>query len=482
MKTTSFSHDFAVISCRFHLATSIVFLTLALSACTGVQQLMPNDIATTELVTPATVAVVEAGGTAMPSPVETPTVTPLPTPTPQPTATPTPLPTATLTPRLVATATPLPTPTFTAANGMGGAEAKGCTPFVDCVPTPAPASVALENTENILLMGSDLRAGDRGWNNDTLMLVAIDREKNRVGVLSFPRDLWVYLPGWGYDRINRPDVVGEYLIKPKHPGGGFGLVRDAFQYNFGIRVDHVARLHRQGFVDIVDALGGVDVELDCEVWNLSTSAGHPGFRIGGETYYVLYLPSGKTHLDGETALKFVTYRLIGNDYDRARRQQEFLHAFRQQFVRPDTLTEFPKLWVSFKDYFKTDVGFIDLIGLAKLAASMDIQSIHARVIDADAVENLKLPNSNAFVSTSKGNSVFQIIEGLFEAPPITSQSKPAQGCFRPKWADAYLQTLPGAPAPAPASTAQPVTPEASPEASPTPQPSPTLEATAQPAS
>ncbi len=331
-------------------------------------------------------------------------------------------------------------------------------------------------------MGSDLRAGDRGWNNDTLMLVAIDRENNRVGVLSFPRDLWVYLPGWGYDRINRPDVIGEYLIKPKHPGGGFGLVRDAFQYNLGIRIDHIARLHRQGFVDIVDALGGVDVELDCDVWNLSTSAGHPGFRIGGETYYVLYLPLGKTHLDGETALKFVTYRLIGSDYDRARRQQQFLHAFWQQFVRPDTLTEFPKLWISFKDYFKTDLGFIDLVGLARLAAGMDIQSIHSKVIDGNAVEKVVLPNSGADVTTSKGNSVFQVIEGLFDAPPITGQSKPAQGCFRPEWADAYLKRLQGASAPAPASTVQPATPEASPEASPTPQPSPTPEATAQPAS
>ena len=466
------------------MRTSILFvlvlLTLVLTACTTLQPVPPNATATTELETPATETVVEENVTEVPSPTVAPTATPRPTATPQPTATATRRPTATSTPRPTATSTPPPTPTFTAVNESGGTKAKGCTPFVDCVPTPAPASVVLENTENILLMGSDLRAGDRGWNNDTLLLVAIDHENNRVGMLSFPRDLWVYLPGWGYDRINRPDVIGEYLIKPKHQEGGFGLVRDAFQYNFGIRVDHIARLHRQGFVDIVDALGGVDVELECDVWNLSTSSGHPGFRIGSETYYVLYLPSGKAHLDGETALEFVTYRLIGSDYDRARRQHQFLHAFRQQFVRPDTLTEFPKLWISFKQYFKTDLGIIDLLGLAKLAAGLDIQSIHSRVIDGTALEKVILPNSRADVTTSKGNSVFQIIEGLFDAPPITSQSKPVQGCFRPEWADAYLRRQTGDSAPTPASAEQPVTPEASSESSPTPPAPPAPEVTPEP--
>ncbi len=300
-----------------------------------------------------------------------------------------------------------------------------------------------------------------------MLLLAIDHENNRVGVLSFPRDYWLHIPGytseWGasYDRINQVDFIGERLIK--HPEGGFGLLKEVFMQDFGIRLDRYARLHRQGLVEIVDALGGVDVNLDCDLWELSPTEGKPGFVVAGEPFYVLHLPAGPNHLDGETALEFTTYRYNSTDWDRARRQQAFLMAVRQQFIRPDTLTQIPKLWLIFKDYFKTNLGLRDLIGLATLAANMDMQSIHAKVIDGSALQPVEL-KSKAAVSTSKGNSVHQVIEGLFDAPSITTQTKPSQGCFRPKWADVWMKKNPAAAAATPAAAAPAATTEAAPQA------------------
>ncbi len=411
------------------------------------------------------------------SPTDTPTLAP--TDTPTLTATATPSPTSTFTPSPTATETPRPTPTTLATPTPGpnpiysSLSPEGCTPFVTCIPTPAPPSITLEDTENILLLGSDLRPDDNTWRTDTMLLVAVDRANKRVGILSFPRDYWLYIPGYtsdfgaNYQRINQVDFIGERVVK--HPKGGFGLLQDVFQRDFGIRIDRFARLHRQGFIDIVDALGGVDVNLECEVWELSPTEGFPGgFNVGGAPFYVLHVPVGANHLDGETALKFVTYRYNSADWDRARRQQIFLANARQQFVNAGLLTQVPRLWGIFRNYFKTNLGLADLIRLGALARDLDMENVHARVIDYLALEPVPL-RSGAAVSTSKGNSVFQVIEGLFDAPPIESASQPAQGCLpRPRWGDDYLATL----RPAPAASSPTPLPTDTPAPAPTDTPAP----------
>ncbi len=435
---------------RLRLIFVLLLLAVLLSGC--------------NIATPVVVAPTQSPATDTPAAPATATATPPPTNTPAP---PTPTPSATLRARPTASLTPLPTPTFTAQNGEA-TPTDGCTPFVNCAPQPVPASKALEKTENILLLGSDLRPGDNSWRTDTLLLVAIDHENNRVGILSFPRDYWLYIPGYvsdygaRYQRINQVDFIGERVLK--HPEGGFGLLKEIMRDNFGIRIDRFARLHRQGFVDIVDTLGGIDINLDCELWELSPTDGKPGFKIGNEPFYVLYLPAGPNHLDGETALQFTTYRYNSADWDRARRQQQFLLAAREQFVRAGTLTQIPRLWGIFKDYFKTNLGLLDLIRLAGMAGDLDTQSVHARVIDYTLLDPVTL-RSGAAVVTAKGNSVLQAIEGLFDAPAITHQTKPSQGCLpRPKWGDAYLKKLKTTSADA--TPVAPTTPEPTPTAVP----------------
>lgn len=426
----------------------LVFLLLILlpAACNRTVPIVPET--TTPVASPTQIGTPAPTDTPAPSPTPTVTFTPTRAPTATPTDTPAPTPTA------FATPTPGPNPIYLTPSP------EGCTPFVNCIPTPAPPSIALEDTDNILLLGSDLRPGENAWRTDTMLLVAVDRTHKRVGILSFPRDYWLYIPGFvsdygaNYQRINQVDFLGERTLN--HPQGGFGLLQEVFRHNFGIRIDHFARLHRQGFVEIIDTLGGMDVDLDCEVWELSPTEGSPGgFDVGGQPFFVLYLPSGPNHLDGETALKFVTYRYNSADWDRARRQQIFLANARQQFVNAGLLTQVPKLWGIYRSYFKTNLGLTDLIRLAAMASDIDMAGVHARVIDYTALEPVPLA-SGAAVSTAKGNAVLQLIEGLFDAPPIASASQPAQGCLaRPRWGDAYLSTLNPTAEPAPTLTPTP---------------------------
>lgn len=371
----------------------------------------------TPTATPALISQIPTAPTATSDPTVTATSTATATPSPSATATRT----ATLTP--TPSLTPTPPPTITP-----------CPPDVLCPPTPVPTPPALASTDNILFLGTDLRESeDLSWRTDTIILAAIDWEKNRVGVLSFPRDLWVDVPRFGHKRLNQVDFLGEYY---EYPGGGFALLKETFADNFGIHVDHFARLHRSGFVDIVDALGGVNVTLDCDLWELTTTQ-----TESGETRYnVLYIPAGPQHFDGEQALKFTTFRYVTGDYDRARRQQVFLLALRNQLVQTGVIKRVPQLWQALHDYFQTDLNILDIIKLARLGANIQLGDVHAHVIGKYETEPLVL-ESGAEVLVSEDDRVHEAIRNLFNSEPIQELAERPSGCPpSPTWAQTPTPT------------------------------------------
>ncbi len=273
------------------------------------------------------------------------------------------------------------------------------------------------------------------WRTDTMFLVAVDWQQNRVGVLSFPRDLWVEVPRFDHKRLNQVDFLGEYF---EYPGGGFSLLADTFSQNFGIRIDHFVRLHRSGFVDIVDALGGVDVTLDCDLWELTTVNN----ADGEQKYQVLYLSAGSHHFDGEQALRFTTYRYVTGDWDRARRQQVFLLALRDQMISAGTVRRIPQLWQALNKYFTTDLGILDIIKLGRLAASISTDDVRAHVIGKYETEPLVL-HSGAEVLVSEGDRLYEAIRQLFDSEPIRTLAQRPQGCpTPPAWSQNYLTPTP----------------------------------------
>ena len=97
-------------------------------------------------------------------------------------------------------------------------------------------------------MGSDYRPSS-GYRTDVMMLVSINPKQGNVSVVSFPRDLWVTIPGVGEERLNTAQ-----------PKGGISLMADTLEYNFGVRPDRYILTNFQGFKNIVDILGGIEVQ------------------------------------------------------------------------------------------------------------------------------------------------------------------------------------------------------------------------------
>ena len=311
----------------------------------------------------------ESTPTASSSPTSTPSATPsltvtsspLPSPLPTLGSTQSLTPTGTSEPGSVvisatATITPTPTPTLTP------------TPIFS--PTPMPTATFSGNVVHILALGLDSTHNLNAQNTDVIIVAAVNKDTKQVSLLSIPRDLWVYIPTHGWDRINTAHKTGH---RYNYPGGGPALLSETIRINLGITIDHWVRIDFRGFARVVDQLGGVDMVVACPV-NLRYM---PPEQEGEEE---MYLEPGVYHMDGDMALRYVRSRRGGTDFDRSRRQHQFLKAVWQQTKNPELLLKIPSLWSALKGSYETDLNLGDVLSLAPLALDLQPQRIRSRYI------------------------------------------------------------------------------------------------------
>src|SRR5215213_636714 len=233
-----------------------------------------------------------------------------------------------------------------------------------------------QETVNFLLIGSDKRPGG-SFRTETLLMAMLRPNDGQVSLISIPRDLWVFIPGWENQRIN---TAYQHGISVDYPGGGPGLLKDTILYNLGIRIDHTAMVEFDGFRQIVDTLGGVDVPVSCAYtdWRLID----PSYDPENENNWTLYTTGpGLIHMDGDLALWYARSRQKSNDFDRGRRQQEVLRALFTQALQAGTLKRIPELYNDLKNTVVTDLGLGDILQLAVYAPKMtnaDIRSYYIR--------------------------------------------------------------------------------------------------------
>jgi len=233
-----------------------------------------------------------------------------------------------------------------------------------------------QETVNFLLIGSDRRPGG-SFRTDTMVIAILRPNDGQVSLISIPRDLWVSIPGWENQRIN---TAYQHGISVDYPGGGPGLLKDTILYNLGIRIDHTAMVEFDGFRQIVDTLGGVDVPVSCAYtdWRLID----PSYDPENENNWALYTTGpGLIHMDGDLALWYARSRQKSNDFDRGRRQQEVLRALFTQTLQAGTLKRLPELYNDLKNTVETDLNLVDLLQLSLYAPKMtnaDIRSYYIR--------------------------------------------------------------------------------------------------------
>lgn len=243
-----------------------------------------------------------------------------------------------------------------------------------------------ENQVNILLLGSDQRPYEGGFRTDVILLVTINLDLQTVNMTSFPRDLYVTLPGFYNDRINTA------LFR-----GGFKLLADTFEYNFGVRPDYYGMVNFYGFQNLIDSLNGIDVEVS------QTLTDH---RSGYGDYSVY---PGTVHMDGETALWYVRSRYSTSDFDRTRRQQEVVYGLVKRLISFDLVTKFPELYEKFQSTIETNLTLSEIKPLLPVADNLFRNEVGRYAVGPSYVSNwvtpggaqVLLPNSAAIQALLK---------------------------------------------------------------------------------
>ncbi|WP_052887593.1 LCP family protein [Thermogemmatispora carboxidivorans] len=253
---------------------------------------------------------------------------------------------------------------------------------------------------NILLLGSDTDEKFAGhYIAQTDIVVTIDPATHSVGMLSIPRDFWLPIPGVGMGKL---DEAYGY--------GGVALSRATIHADFGIPIDYYAWVGLDGFVKVIDTVGGVDVDVMHPITD-DTYPDDVGNTTGDiHAYKRLYIAPGPQHLSGLQALEYVRSRhadLVG-DFGRSARQQQVLTQLKSKLDNPQIFGKLQEIAQDLNGYVKTDLSLTQVLELMNFARSINAASVqrvtlgppysHAATVmrNGQAVD-VEIPNCDALL-------------------------------------------------------------------------------------
>jgi LCP family protein required for cell wall assembly len=228
----------------------------------------------------------------------------------------------------------------------------------------------------ILLLGVDERPDEqqRGipGHTDTIAVLVL-QPPGGATLISFPRDLWVTIPGFGEQRLNVAYPLG---AQSGQPAGGPRLVERTIAAAFGLSVDRWARVDFRGFAALVDALGGVEIDVPRTLVDETYPTDDYGTRR-------LVIPAGRQRMDGATALAYVRTRAPDSDFGRVARQQQVLAALREQALMPSGLLRLPGALVALSGAVRSDLSPRETLALLRTLATLPRDRLHPLVIGPD---------------------------------------------------------------------------------------------------
>ena len=235
---------------------------------------------------------------------------------------------------------------------------------------------------NVLLVGGDAGPGRSGLRTDTMIVVSIDPKTSNAAVFSIPRNLQgvPMPPGAATDLETFPGILnalwgyaeGHPELYPESETPGPTALKAAIGNLLGLEIDYYAAVDLRGFVEVVDALGGVTVNVQRYVYDAGVSS-----AFDDEEWTPIELVPGSHELDGRQALAYVRTRWATSDYDRMQRQRCLLGALADQASLKTLFKAFPRLASTMKRYVLTDVPVSALPDLVALAVSLETKRMVA---------------------------------------------------------------------------------------------------------
>lgn len=244
-----------------------------------------------------------------------------------------------------------------------------------------------DGIENILIFGADNPKGEEYGRSDTIILLTIDKNKHELKQTSFMRDLYLPIPDYGY-----------YKLNAAYAYGGAKLACETIEYNFGIKIDKYIIFDFSSFTEIIDSIGGIDLELTAEeidyinwqCWRNKQVETRNEMDIESYTFYVNADGSAvaKVHLNGRQALWYARDRdSEGSDFDRTKRQRTVVNTVLDKMKSGDIISTL-KAGYAASPYLTTNIQPLSLIGTAaETAAALNYERDEHRIPTDDNYYN-----------------------------------------------------------------------------------------------
>jgi LCP family protein required for cell wall assembly len=231
---------------------------------------------------------------------------------------------------------------------------------------------------NFLLVGTGGINHEGADLTDTLIIAGFDAENKTVTMMSIPRDLYVKDEIIGNSRINET-----YYHAKKYyddPVKGTEFLKNKIQEVTGLEIHYWAKINFQGFKDLIDALGGIDVYVDESIYD--------PYYPKDETflYETFSISEGLNHMDGETALKYARSRKTTSDFSRAERQQKIIYAIKEKALQTETILSQQKLknlLNALKANIETNIKIQEILTLGSYAGEFTQDDINRKLIHDD---------------------------------------------------------------------------------------------------
>jgi LCP family protein required for cell wall assembly len=269
---------------------------------------------------------------------------------------------------------------------------------------------------NILLLGIGGSGHDGPYLSDTNIILSIKQSTNEVAMISIPRDLAVKINNHGVRKINNADAFGE----AEQANGGGEYARKIFEQTFGMSIPYYARVDFTAFKELVDAIGGININVQRSFVDTS----YPG---PNKSFQTVSFETGIQQINGERALMFARSRHgsngEGSDFARAKRQQLVLAAFKEKMLSASTYLNpitLQKIISSLSQHIITNLDFGQTMYLVGMAKELDTDNIKNLVIDDSPNGFLKsiIGEDGAYLLIPKNGNFSQInsaINNIFEA-------------------------------------------------------------------
>lgn len=289
-----------------------------------------------------------------------------------------------------------------------------------------------EDRINVLLLGIGGVKHDGPFLTDTIIIVSFKPSTNQVALISIPRDLLVQIPGYGWWKINHANSFGEQ----KNPGKGGELTKAVISQSFDIPIHYYIRVDFEGFKKIIDDLGGIDIEVE-------NTLNDPMYPVPGkematttQRYENLYIKAGKTHMDGDLALKYVRSRHAlgaeGSDFARSKRQQKVLMAVKNKGLSFSTLINPYKVsqaMDTLSQNIATNVEIWEMIRFFNMGKDLEETDITNKVFTDEKEGPLysSIADNGAYVLLPKAGDFSEMqaaIKNVFSGQKEIAQEKP----------------------------------------------------------